>query len=95
MASLAPGPASVSPAHCRVGGRRSGPSLDGEPQAVPTHLVPVGPAPVPHRSPHRAQQDDVEVFGYPVQIGKIQPPLLPEETLRRDGGFAGRPPPNG
>jgi len=37
----------------------------------------------------------VEVFGYPVQIGKIQPPLLPEETLRRDGGFAGRPPPNG
>jgi DNA-binding SARP family transcriptional activator len=26
----------------------------------------------------------VEVFGYPVQIGKIQPPLLPEETLRRD-----------
>ncbi len=26
----------------------------------------------------------MEVFGYPVQIGKIQPPLLPEETLRRD-----------
>jgi ATP/maltotriose-dependent transcriptional regulator MalT/DNA-binding SARP family transcriptional activator len=26
----------------------------------------------------------VEVFGYPVQIGKIQPPMLPEETLRRD-----------
>jgi DNA-binding SARP family transcriptional activator len=26
----------------------------------------------------------VEVFGYPVQIGKVQPPLLPEETLRRD-----------
>jgi DNA-binding SARP family transcriptional activator len=26
----------------------------------------------------------VEVFGYPVQIGKIQPPLLPEETLQRD-----------
>jgi ATP/maltotriose-dependent transcriptional regulator MalT/DNA-binding SARP family transcriptional activator len=26
----------------------------------------------------------VEVFSYPVQIGKIQPPMLPEETLRRD-----------
>ena len=26
----------------------------------------------------------MEVFGYPVQIGKIQPPMLPEETLRRD-----------
>ena len=26
----------------------------------------------------------MEVFGYPVQIGKIQAPLLPEETLRRD-----------
>jgi len=26
----------------------------------------------------------VEVFGYPVQIGKVQPPMLPEETLRRD-----------
>jgi hypothetical protein len=40
----------------------------------------------------------VEVFGYPVQIGKIQPPLLPEETLRRDrlldlGAGVGRLPP--
>jgi len=26
----------------------------------------------------------VEVFGYPVQTGKIQPPLLPDATLRRD-----------
>ena len=26
----------------------------------------------------------MEVFGYPVQIGKVQPPMLPEETLRRD-----------
>ncbi len=26
----------------------------------------------------------MEVFGYPVQVGKIQPPMLPEETLRRD-----------
>ena len=72
--------------------------LAGDPQTVRTHLVPVGPAPVPvgrasvpivrapvpRRSPRPAQQDDVEIFGYPVQIGKVQPPLLPEETLRRD-----------
>ena len=84
MASPAPGPTSLSPARGPAGGRWPARSLAGDPQTVPTHLVPVGPAPVSHRSPRSAQQDDVEVFGYPVQIGKIQPPLLPEETLRRD-----------
>jgi len=58
--------------------------LAAGPQAAPTRLVGVGPGPVSLRSPRSAQQDNVEVFGYPVQIGKIQPPLLPEETLRRD-----------
>jgi DNA-binding SARP family transcriptional activator len=84
MASPAPGPTSLSPARGPAGGRWPARSLAGDPQTVPTHLVPVGPAPVSHRSARSAQQDDVEVFGYPVQIGKIQPPLLPEETLRRD-----------
>ena len=26
---------------------------------------------------------ELDVFGFPVQIGKVQPPLLPEETLER------------
>jgi ATP/maltotriose-dependent transcriptional regulator MalT len=84
MASPAPGPTSLSPARGPAAVRWPARSLAGDPQTVPTHLVPVGPAPVSHRSARSAQQDDVEVFGYPVQIGKIQPPLLPEETLRRD-----------
>ena len=84
MASPAPGPASLTPAHAHVGGRWSAHPLAHDPQTVPTRLLPVGPGPVSHRTPNAAQQDDVEVFGYPVQIGKIQPPMLPEETLRRD-----------
>jgi hypothetical protein len=27
---------------------------------------------------------ELDVFGFPVQIGKVQPPLLPTETLARD-----------
>ncbi len=84
MASPAPGPALATLAHRPVGGRWSDDPLSHDPEAAPTHLVPVGPGPVSHRSSSAAQQDDVEVFGYPVQIGKIQPPMLPEETLRRD-----------
>jgi hypothetical protein len=89
MASPAPGPASLTPAHAQVGGRWSAHPLARDPQTVPTRLVPVGPGPVSHRTPNAAQQDDVEVFGYPVQIGKIQPPMLPAETLRREGGLPG------
>ena len=77
MASPAPGPSSLSPARGSAGGRWPARQLAGDPQTAPTHLVPVGPAHVSNRSPRSAQQDDVEVFGYPVQIGKIQPPMLP------------------
>ena len=84
MASPAPGPASLTPAHRPVGGRWSAHQPTCDPHTVPTHLVPVGPGHVSHRNPNSNQQDDIEVFGYPVQIGKVQPPMLPEETLRRD-----------
>src|SRR5512140_9690 len=84
MASPAPGPASLTPTHRAGRGGWSAGSLTGDLQTVPARLVPVGPGPVSHRTPNAAQRDDVEVFGYPVQIGKIQPPMLPEETLRRD-----------
>ena len=90
MASPAPGSSPLSPARCTAGRRWSALPLAGDSQTVPTRLVPVGPGPVSRRSSlsarssQSAQQDDVEVFGYPVQIGKVQPPLLPEETLRRD-----------
>ena len=26
---------------------------------------------------------ELDVFGFPVQVGKVQPPLLPTETLER------------
>ena len=84
MASSAPVAAPLPPAPDPAGARWSPRPLAGDPQAVPTPLAPVEPGLVPHRSSQSFQQDDVEVFGYPVQIGKVQPPLLPEETLRRD-----------
>ena len=89
MTSLAPGPATLTPHHRPADGRRTADPPICDPKTVPTRLVPVGPGPVSHRvalaaQQLAAQQDDVEVFGYPVQIGKIQAPLLPEETLRRD-----------
>ncbi len=31
-----------------------------------------------------ALMSELDVFGFPVQIGKVQPPLLPSETLDRD-----------
>ena len=48
-------------------------------------LVAVGPgqsAPVPEAS--SVPVAEIDIYAVPVQEGKIQPPLLPEETLRRD-----------
>ncbi len=46
-------------------------------------LVAVGPGPaIPDQSP--VFGSTMQVHEYPVQDGKIQPPLLPEETLQRD-----------
>jgi LuxR family maltose regulon positive regulatory protein len=84
MVSPAPGPAVLSPAPGIERHRCLVDAVRRDPQAGSPNLLPVGPGPIVHRSLRSARQDDVEVFGYPVQIGKIQPPLLPEETLRRD-----------
>ena len=61
----------------------------------PRALVPVGPGraavgpgraaigPQPVVIPPEPASSELDVFGFPVQIGKVQPPLLPAETLER------------
>ncbi len=53
-------------------------------------LVPVGPGrPMEGQArpnaaaPRELPMSDLDVFGFPVQIGKVQPPFLPAETLER------------
>jgi len=63
------------PPHGGLGTRSANPAappMAGTPAALATPAIPDGP-PV----------SDLDVFGFPVQIGKVQPPLLPEETLER------------
>ncbi len=53
---------------------------DGEPTDRPAAPVPP-PSPVP-RSPE-PPTSELDVFGFPVQLGKVQPPFLASETLER------------
>ena len=55
------------------------------PVEAPPHGVDApGGSPAPDESHPAAAMSELDVFGFPVQIGKVQPPLLPTETLARD-----------
>ena len=48
------------------------------------HAEQPGSSPSSPDRPPTAAMSELDVFGFPVQIGKVQPPLLPAETLARD-----------
>lgn len=50
----------------------------------PAETTAGGPAPARAADPIASPVGGFEIYRYPVQQGKVQPPLLPEETLRRD-----------
>ncbi len=65
-----------------VGGQR-GAGVGGRLVAVGPGQPPIG-ASRPADDPEGTAVSELDVFAFPVQIGKIQPPLLPAETLARD-----------
>ncbi len=85
MGRMAPLPSDLATASARrartagrddlvaVGPGRSTPGQGGAQSAPPANAG----------SPNAPAVSDLDVFAFPVQIGKVQPPLLPEETLER------------
>jgi len=92
MASLPSDLATASARRVRTPGRDDlvavGPGRSGQGQVV-GRAAP-GATPAGREAPPTAAAgvdappvSELDVFGFPVQIGKVQPPLLPEETLER------------
>jgi LuxR family maltose regulon positive regulatory protein len=90
LAPVRPRPGDGIASLATVGGLRAvgpGRPVKPEPAAETPPAGGVEAAGGPSDSPDRlrtAAMSELDVFGFPVQIGKVQPPLLPTETLARD-----------
>jgi len=85
MGRMAPLPPDLATASARRAdaGRHHGRVPVGPGHAIPEHgTVPSSRAPLPARA-DALPVSELDVFAFPVQIGKVQPPLLPAETLER------------
>ena len=66
-----------------VGPGRSGHGHAAIPSAAGAAPAAENASPVPTTRTDIPPVSELDVFGFPVQIGKVQPPLLPAETLER------------